>query len=209
MRESIRNARSSTGAEGSASAGADGHRDAFEREAIPHLDTLYRSAMRFTGDSFQAEDLVQDTMLKAYRSWHQYQTGTNIRAWLLTILRNSFFDQYHKARREGMHVNVVEIEEFAVFEGVQETDPEGHFFDQIVDHEILQAIDALPDEFRETLVLSDTKMLSYAKIAEVTGVPLGTVKSRLFRARHALRRKLSGYAVAMGYIRQAALAEVC
>ena len=191
------------------SAAVDAQRSAFEREAIPHLDTLYRYGMRLTRDSAQAEDLVQSTMLKAYRCWHQYKAGTNVRAWLLTILRNSFINEYRKARREGVHINVTEIEEFAVFEEVEDTDHEGRFFDQTVDDEILRAIDALPDDFRQTLVLSDVKALSYAEIAEVTGVPVGTVKSRLSRARRALRRKLTGYAVAMGYVRRAAVAGAC
>ncbi len=209
MSESISNARSSSGAERSTSAGVDSKRKAFEREAIPHLDSLYRFAVRLTTDSTQAEDLVQNTMLKAYRSWHQYQTGTNIRAWLLTILRNCFINEYRNARRAGVHIDVDEIERIAVLGDDEQSDPENRFFDQIVDDEILRAIDALPDEFRQTLVLSDMEALSYAEIAKVTRVPLGTVKSRLFRARHALRRKLSGYAVAMGYIGQPPLAEAC
>ncbi len=181
----------------------------FEREAIPHLDLLYRYGLRLTGDSQQAEDLVQNTMLKAYRSWHQYQMGTNVRAWLLTILRNMFINEYRKARRAGVHIDVDTVEHIAILDDAEQSDPENRFFDQIVDDEILRAIDELPDEFRETLVLSDIEALSYAEIAKVTMVPLGTVKSRLSRARHALRRKLSSYAVAMGYIRQAALAEAC
>ena len=184
-------------------------REDFEREAIPHLDLLYRYGLRLTGDSHQAEDLVQNAMLKAYRSWHQYQMGTNVRAWLVTILRNCFINEYRKSSRAGVHIDVNAIEQTAVFDDREESDPEGHFFDQIVDPDILRAIDALPHDFRETLVLSDMESLSYAEIADVTGVPLGTVKSRLFRARHALRRQLSGYAVAMGYIGQAALAEAC
>ncbi len=178
----------------------------FEREAIPHLDLLYHYGLRLTGDSQQAEDLVQNTMLKAYRSWHQYQMGTNVRAWLVTILRNCFVNEYRKACRAGVHIDVDEIERIAVLGDDEQSDPESRFFDQIVDDEILRAIDTLPDEFRETLVLSDMEALSYAEIAKVTRVPLGTVKSRLFRARHTLRRKLSGYAVEMGYLRQPALA---
>jgi RNA polymerase sigma-70 factor (ECF subfamily) len=89
-----------------------------------------------------------------------------------------------------------------VFHSVQEVDPEGRFFDQIVDEEVLRAIDELPDEFRETVTLSDVEGLSYAEIAEITGVPVGTVKSRLFRARQALQRKLHEYAVEMGYIKR-------
>lgn len=201
MSESISNTESATDQEIK--------REDFEREAIPHLDLLYRYGLRLTGDSHQAEDLVQNAMLKAYRSWHQYQMGTNVRAWLVTILRNCFINEYRKSSRAGVHIDVNAIEQTAVFDDHGESDPEGHFFDQIVDDDILRAIDTLPDDFRQTLVLSDLESLSYAEIAEVTGVPLGTVKSRLFRARHALRRQLSGYAVAMGYIGQAALAEAC
>ncbi len=145
-------------------------------------------------------------MLKAYQSWHQYQMGTNVRAWLLTILRNCFINEYRKASRAGVHTDVDAIERFAVLDDDERSDPESRFFDQIVDDEILRAIDELPDEFRQTLVLSDMEALSYAEIAKVTRVPLGTVKSRLFRALHTLRRKLSGYAVAIGYLRQPALA---
>ena len=179
---------------------SDQRRAAFEAEALPHLDTVYRVALRLSGNEAQAEDLVQETMLKAFRSWHQYKPGTNVRAWLLTILRHSFINEYRKARRQAAEVDVHRVEGFTVFEHVQEADPEGRFFDQIVDDEVLRAIDRLPDEFRETLVLSDVEDLSYAEIAEVTEVPVGTVKSRLFRARQALQRELYDYAVEMGYI---------
>lgn len=176
-------------------------RSAFEAEALPHLDAVYRVALRLAGDESQADDLTQETMLKAYRSWHQYKRGTNVRAWLLTILRHTFINEYRKARRAGPTVDISKIEEFSVFHDVQDVDPEGSFFDQIVDEEVLRAIDALPEEFRETLVLSDVEQLSYAEISEVTGVPLGTVKSRLFRARQALQQELYRYAVEMGYIK--------
>ena len=180
-----------------------GDRRSFETEALPHLDAVYRVALRLAGDESQADDLTQETMLKAYRSWHQYKSGTNVRAWLLTILRNTFINEYRKTRREGPSVEIGDIEEFTVFREVQDVDPEGDFFDQIVDDEVLQAIDRLPEEFRETLVLSDIEGLSYAEIAEITGVPIGTVKSRLFRARQALQQELYDYAREMGYIRSA------
>jgi RNA polymerase sigma-70 factor (ECF subfamily) len=157
--------------------------------------------VRLTGAESRADDLTQETMLKAFRAWHQYRPGTNARAWLLTILRNTFINEYRKNRRAGEQLDVGEIEAFTVFEDVQERDPEGRFFAQIVDEDVLRAIDELPADFRETLVLSDVEGLSYAEIAEVTGVPVGTVKSRLFRARQALQRRLYDYAVEMGYIR--------
>jgi len=177
-------------------------RRAFEEEALPHLDTVFRVAVRLAGDEAQAEDLVQETMLKAFRSWHQYRPGTNVRAWLLTILRHTFINEYRKRRKVVAELDVSEVEAWTVFPGVQEVDPEGRFFDQIVDEEVLHAIDALPDEFRETLTLSDVQELTYAEIAEITEVPVGTVKSRLFRARQALQRQLYDYAVEMGYIKR-------
>jgi len=182
----------------------DDKRRAFEAEALPHLDTVYRVALRLAGDETQAEDLVQETMLKAYRSWHQYRPGTNVRAWLLTIVRHTFINEYRKRRRAGTEIDVSQVEAFTVFPEVQEVDPEGRFFDQIVDDEVLRAIDALPDEFREALILSDVEGLAYAQIAQVTEVPVGTVKSRLFRARQALQRELYDYAVEMGYIKKRA-----
>lgn len=180
----------------------DDKRRAFEEEALPHLDSVYRVALRLAGDETQAEDLVQETMLKAYRSWHQYRPGTNVRAWLLTIVRHTFINEYRKRRRAGTEIDVSQVEAFTVFPEVQEVDPEGRFFDQIVDDEVLRAIDALPDEFREALILSDVEGLAYAEIAQVTEVPVGTVKSRLFRARQALQRELYDYAVEMGYIKK-------
>ncbi|MBI4503177.1 MAG: sigma-70 family RNA polymerase sigma factor [Gemmatimonadetes bacterium] len=181
---------------------ADEKRSAFEREALPHLDTVYRVALRFTGEPAKAQDLVQDTMLKAFRSWHRYETGTNVRAWLLTILRNTFINEYRKEKQRGPTVDISTAETFSLFDKVQEEDPEGRFFDQIIDDEVLQAVDDLPDEFRETLVLSDMEGMTYQEIADVTGAPVGTVKSRLFRARRALQRRLYDYAVEMGYIKR-------
>ena len=183
---------------------ADEKRSAFEREAVPHLDTVYRVALRYTGDHAKAQDLVQDTMFKAFRSWDRYQPGTNIRAWLLTILRNTFINEYRKEKQRGPTVDVTTAETFSLFNEVQEEDPEGRFFDQIVDDEVIRAIDDLPDEFRETLVLSDMEGMTYQEIADVTGAPVGTVKSRLFRGRRALQRRLYDYAVEMGYIKRRA-----
>ena len=180
---------------------SDDQRRAFEAEALPHLDTVYRVALRLAGSESQADDLTQETMLRAFRSWHQFKSGTNVRAWLLTILRHTFINEYRRTRRAGVTLDVSEVEEFRVFPDVQEADPEGRFFDQIVDDEVLRAIDALPEEFREALVLSDVEDLSYAQIAKVLEVPIGTVKSRLFRARRALQKQLYDYALEMGYIK--------
>jgi RNA polymerase sigma-70 factor (ECF subfamily) len=176
-------------------------RSAFEKEALVHLDALYRVGLRLTGNASDADDLVQETMLKAYRSWDQYQPGTNAKGWLLTILRNSFINEYRRRTRHPETVDVDTIEPFAVFQDIQEEDPQGAFFDKIVDDEVLQAIDGLPDAFRETVVLSDVEGMSYQEIGKILGVPVGTVKSRLFRARQMLQGKLYDYAVGNGYIK--------
>jgi len=176
-------------------------RTSFEREALVHLDSLYRVALRLTGNAAEADDLVQETMLKAYRAWEQYQKGTNAKGWLLTILRHAFINEYRRRTRHPETVDLDAIEPFSVFEELQDEDPQGTFFDRIVDDEVLRAIDQLPEQFRETVVLSDVEGLSYDEIARILEVPVGTVKSRLFRARRMLQGKLYDYAVGMGYIK--------
>ncbi|HXI63922.1 MAG TPA: sigma-70 family RNA polymerase sigma factor [Gemmatimonadales bacterium] len=176
-------------------------RASFEREALVHLDSLYRVALRLTGNAAEADDLVQETMLKAYRAWHQFERGTNAKGWLLTILRHAFINEYRRRTRHPETVDIDAIEPFSVFQEVQDDDPQGTFFDRIVDDEVLRAIDTLPEQFRETVVLSDVEGMSYEEIARVLEVPVGTVKSRLFRARRMLQQKLYDYAVGMGYIK--------
>jgi RNA polymerase sigma-70 factor, ECF subfamily len=172
----------------------------FDAEALPHLDALYRVALRLTGDPTQAEDLVQDTMLKAYRAWQQYRPGTNAKGWLLTILRNTFINDYRRRKLEPVATDLEAIEPHAIYRAVEDVDPEGAFFSKIVDEKVLEAIDALPPDFREVLVLSDMEGLRYGEIAEALKVPVGTVKSRLFRARRLLQASLYQYAVETGII---------
>jgi RNA polymerase sigma-70 factor, ECF subfamily len=173
----------------------------FDDEALPHLDALYRVALRLTGDPSQAEDLVQDTMLKAYRSWRQYRPGTNAKGWLLTILRNTFINDYRRRKLEPVAMDLEAVEPHAIYRSIENTDPEGTFFSRIVDEKVLEAVDALPPDFREVLVLSDMEGLRYAEIAEALQLPIGTVKSRLFRARRQLQAALYAHAVEMGYIK--------
>jgi len=183
----------------------------FHTEALPHLDAVYRFALRLSGSSDGAEDLVQETFLRAYRSWHQYRPGTRCKSWLFTICRNVFLRQAERGRR---HDRIVEAESpregpgpsdanplWSALDGV---DPEGAFFGSLVDESILQAVDALPDEYREAVVLSDLEGLSYEEVAEVLEVPVGTVKSRLYRGRRRLQHALYEYAVEMGYVRRRA-----
>jgi RNA polymerase sigma-70 factor (ECF subfamily) len=173
----------------------------FDEEALPHLDALYRVALRLTADATLAEDLVQDTMLKAYRSWRQYRPGTNAKGWLLTILRNTFINDYRRRKHEPIAMDIEAAEPYAIYRSIEETDPEGTFFSQIVDEKVLEAVDSLPTDFREVLVLSDIEGMSYAEIAETLQIPVGTVKSRLFRARRQLQSGLYAHAVETGIIR--------
>lgn len=176
-------------------------RAGFEKEALVHLDALYRVALRLSGNASDAEDLVQETMLRAYRSWERYTPGTNAKGWLLTILRHLFINEYRRRSRHPETVDVDTIEPFALFQEVQEEDPQGAFFDRIVDDEVLRAVDQLPEAFREAVTLSDVEGLSYEEVAKVLDVPVGTVKSRLYRGRRLLQAKLYEYAVSMGYIK--------
>ncbi|HEX6643363.1 MAG TPA: sigma-70 family RNA polymerase sigma factor [Gemmatimonadales bacterium] len=171
----------------------------FEREALPHLDTLYRVALRLTGEPAAAEDLVQDAMLRALRGWHGFRPGSNARAWLVTILRNTFINDYRRRKREPATVDL-DGAPHAIYQAVAESDPEGAFFARIVDERVLAAVDALPADFREVLVLSDMEGMPYAEIAAALGIPIGTLKSRLFRARRLLQRDLYQHALEMGYL---------
>jgi RNA polymerase sigma-70 factor (ECF subfamily) len=172
----------------------------FEAEALVHLDALYSFALKLARSRDDAEDLVSDTLLRAFERWEQYRLGTNIRAWLFTILYHVFVSR--KRRIDAREVQPSEEGEgWSAFEAVGEVDPEGRFYDSFLDEEITRAIDALPDEYRSAVVLSDVHELRYAEIAQILGVPEGTVKSRLFRGRRILQKKLVNYAVEMGYLK--------
>lgn len=172
---------------------------AFQSEVLPHLDTLYRVALRLTGEPAAAEDLVQDTMLRALRAWHTFQPGSNARAWLVTILRNQFINGWRSRKRAPA---VVDMDAVPELPDSGDPDPEGRFFRDLVDEEVLSAVDNLPEEFREVVVLSDMEGLPYAEIARVLSIPVGTVKSRLFRARRILQRQLRRYAEESGIVRR-------
>lgn len=171
----------------------------FERECLPHLDALYRYARSLTKEASEAEDLVQEAMLRAYRGWDSYETGTNARAWLFTILRNTNVSRYRRNRRLR-RVDFHEVEGHSLFDEVQEEDPEGRFFDQLVSEDVIRALQRLPDKYREVVLLSDVEGLRYAELAEIFDVAVGTVKSRLFRGRQQLQKELYRYAQEMGYI---------
>ena len=172
----------------------------FEAEALAQLDALFGFALRLTRQRDDAEDLVSDTMLRAIERWEQYRLGSNIRAWLFTILYHLFVS---RRRRSALREVTAPDDERGVPEAVGEADPEGRFYDALLDDEVVRAVEALPDEYRAAVVLSDLHGLRYAEVASVLGVPEGTVKSRLFRGRRILQRRLARYAVDMGYLRAA------
>lgn len=174
----------------------------FDEEAVRHLDALYSFALKLTRARDDADDLVSDTMLRAFQRWEQYRLGTNIRAWLFTILYHAFVSR--KRRIDAREVQPLEDEDGReIFEPVGELDPEGAFYDSFLDEEIVAAIQRLPDEYRDAVVMSDLHGLKYAEIAQVLGVPEGTIKSRLFRGRRLLQAQLRDYAETMGYIKPA------
>ncbi len=171
----------------------------FDREAMAQMDALYSFAFKLTKVREEAEDLVSETLLRAFERWRQFRLGTNIRAWLFTILYHGFVSR--KRRIDAREVPMPESDDgYAPFEPVGDANPEATFFDSFVDEEVVRAIGALPEEYRTALVMSDLHGLRYAEIAKVLGVPEGTVKSRLFRGRRILQGQLRGYAEAMGYI---------
>ncbi len=183
--------------------------ESFQQEALPHLDAVYRFALRLSGSASDAEDLVQETFLRAFRAWDQYTPGTRAKSWLFTICRNVFLRQRKRERRreETVRDAAAEVDtkglqtgEIPVFTTAYQYDPEGEFFGGIVDGGILSAIDKLPGDFRDTVVLSDLEGLSYAEIAELLNIPVGTVKSRLFRGRRLLQQMLYEYATETGYV---------
>jgi RNA polymerase sigma-70 factor (ECF subfamily) len=175
----------------------DAKRTAFEAEALVHLEGVYRYALSLTHDRAEAEDLTQDTFLRAFRHWDQYTPGTNARAWLFTICRNLFRRRRERQAREEP-TDAAELESLAA--GALQTSAvpaeagESFFEAPELDDVMRKELDNLPEEFREVVVLSDLQDQSYADIAAVLGVPLGTVKSRLFRGRRLLQEKLVEYA---------------
>lgn len=175
----------------------------FDDEAVRHVDALYSFALKLARARDDADDLVSDTMLRAFQRWEQYRLGTNMRAWLFTILYHAFVSR--KRRIDAREVQPLEDEEGReIFEAVGDADPESTFYDSFLDEDIVAAIQRLPDEYRDAVVMSDLHGLKYAEIAQILGVPEGTIKSRLFRGRRLLQVELRDYAEEMGYIKAGA-----
>ncbi|MDO8434867.1 MAG: sigma-70 family RNA polymerase sigma factor [Candidatus Binatus sp.] len=183
----------------------DDRRKRFEEEALPHLDALYSTAMRLARNPDDAHDLLQETALRAYRFFHQFEAGTNCRAWLLTILFNNFRNGYRRTAREQPASSAEDFEHRIELESIRgnhaESNPEALLAGYGMEQEVEAALAKLPDEFREALLLVDVEELSYQEISGVLNIPIGTVKSRVSRGRSMLREALAGYAKVRGIIR--------
>jgi len=167
-------------------------RQEFEEVALVHLDQLFHMALRLCGNRAKAEDLVQETYFRAFKHFDKFDPGTNCRAWLFAILHNTFVNRLKRERREVLEpdgdLESAEIDASEVM--VTITNPEEEFFKHIVDADLVRAIERLPLRFREVVLLADVEECSYKEIAQICGVPVGTVMSRLFRGRRFLRQAL-------------------
>jgi len=174
----------------------------FEREVMPHMRLLYGVALRMARIEGDAEDLVQDTILRAYRFWDTFEAGTNCKAWLLRILTNSFRNRYREREREQEIMGEAEScdAHLGQFQGQSPRDAESALFGRMLSRDVEKALAALPTEFRLPVILADLEDLSYKEIAEVMECPAGTVMSRLYRGRKMLQKLLYDYAVESGII---------
>jgi len=185
-------------------AAANPVRSRFEEEALQHLDALYRTALRMTRHPSDAEDLVQDALVRAFRFYDRFEPGTNFRAWLFKILTNTYINTYRRKQGRPQESSLDDTEDFFLYnqlsdDGEGVTDVESTVLDRLGADAIQRAIDQLPPQFRTTVQLADVEGLSYAEVAEATGVAKGTVMSRLFRGRRLLQRALWDQAQAAGF----------
>jgi RNA polymerase sigma-70 factor (ECF subfamily) len=175
----------------------------FEQEAIPHMDILYNYALRMTGNADDARDLLQETFLKAYRFWDKYEKGTNVRAWLFRIMKNTYINLYRKAVKEPDTVDYNDIQNF--YNVIRENSADANdlqekLFGHLLDDDVTKALESLPEEFRTVVILCDIEGLTYEEIAEFVECPVGTVRSRLHRGRKLLYAKLFEYAKKRGFV---------
>ncbi|KHE90279.1 MAG: sigma-70 family RNA polymerase sigma factor [Candidatus Scalindua rubra] len=181
----------------------------FEVTALEHIDSLFNFGMRMTGNREAAEDLVQETYLKVHRFSHTFKDGSNLKAWLFKILRNTFINTFRKKIKEPKSIHYDEVEDFYLFNKIktgkkEESYVSGEITDvyEFLEDEVKNAVDGLPLAFREVVLYSDIEDLSYGEISEIVGCPIGTVKSRLFRARKLLQKSLWNYANERGYLKE-------
>ncbi|MDH3745285.1 MAG: sigma-70 family RNA polymerase sigma factor [Acidobacteriota bacterium] len=179
--------------------------DEFEAVAMPFVDSLYNTALRMARNAEDAEDLVQEAYLKAYKYYDKFEPGTNFKAWLFKILKNTFINSYRKKQRTPPQSDFAEIEdafENQVHDAAQTVKgPEQELLEGVLDEDVQRAIDELPDDYRMAIVLADLEGFSYKEIAQILEVPLGTVMSRLYRGRKLLEAAMLGYAREHGYLR--------
>lgn len=174
----------------------------FNTEFMPHVNSMYNFAFRLTFDEDDAKDLVQDTYLKAYRFIESFQQGTNAKAWLFRILKNSFINDYRKKRKEPAKVDYQEVETYYNSEDVDRQitpDLRVESLQDMIGDEISNALNSLDVDFRTVIILCDLEGFKYDEMAKILDIPIGTVRSRLHRARNLLKEKLSEYAKSMGY----------
>jgi len=175
----------------------------FEKDALVFTSQLYGAALRYTKDTHDAQDLVQDTYAKAFTSFHQFEPGTNLKAWLYRILTTTFINNYRKDQRRPQ-ISAGEVEDWQLADASSHTSDQGksaeeEVLENIADKDVKDALAAMPEDFRMAVYLSDVEGFSYKEIAEITGVPTGTVMSRLHRGRKLLRESLSEYAKDRGF----------
>lgn len=168
-------------------------REEFSSIFIEHVDSIYGFALRLTGNPVDAEDLVSDTFLRAFRFFFKFKKGTNVKSWLFKIAHNLFINDYRKKKKKP---EMMELKEEILIK--HDTAPD--FFSKFLDTDIQEALDSLPEEFKEVIALSDIEGFNYKEISKILGCPLGTVRSRLFRGRRLLFEKLYNYAKSLNYI---------
>lgn len=174
----------------------------FDEEIIPHMDALYNFALRLTTDPNDAEDLVQDTIVKAYRFFSSYEKGTNAKAWMFRILKNSFINNYRKTSKKPSQVDYDEVSSYYESiraERTETSDLENLMFREMMDDDLSTALKRLPEDFRTVVLLCDVEGYTYEEIANMLDVPIGTIRSRLHRGRNLLKTELLEYAKKRGY----------
>jgi RNA polymerase sigma-70 factor (ECF subfamily) len=177
----------------------------FAEDAMPFMDALYSAAMRMTHSAADAEDLVQETYLRAYRGYKGFEVGTNLRAWLYRILTNTFINSYRSKQRRPTETDLGEVEDLYLYRrlgGLEASErgrsAEDELMDLVTDSEVKDALDALPEQFRVAVLLADVEGFSYKEIADILEIPIGTVMSRLHRGRKGLQKLLADFATRRG-----------